>query len=417
LINKSDDNIDCDYLIKASTIYEGDREELIDVILNPSLRKHWDFFLQDVNSTSNVNKTENFNVKFVLPTNDLMSTICKNYETPNNISIEIFKYIDNKKNIYIMFRQKKTSYPNSASLASNSEKIFINEFLLFELFVMVPIKDIDEEKTLIIFLTNYDHIKYNKNLISIPLFLRQKIKEERLNILGTLKEYISSNLFKLKKEDFEKIGDSPKNLNKNLSINFLPNKKVSFLNNLNKNDILINEDHSSSNNQTNSDLIMETVRSFKSFDNLEDDLEKIEQNNNPYSIITYGERISLEERFPGYLRNPQGGVECRNYEELSTQDGIILEVMKRAGKQLLEGKNIVSVSLPVRIFEARSTLHRISDNWGTGSKYFNKIANLSNPIERMKNYIAFAISGLHMGIKQLKPFNPILGETYQVRNN
>jgi hypothetical protein len=282
---------------------------------------------------------------------------------------------------------------------------------------MVPIKDIDEEKTLIIFLTNYDHIKYNKNLISIPLFLRQKIKEERLNILGTLKEYISSNLFKLKKEDFEKIGDSPKNLNKNLSINFLPNKKVSFLNNLNKNDILINEDHSSSNNQTNSDLIMETVRSFKSFDNLEDDLEKIEQNNNPYSIITYGERISLEERFPGYLRNPQGGVECRNYEELSTQDGIILEVMKRAGKQLLEGKNIVSVSLPVRIFEARSTLHRISDNWGTGSKYFNKIANLSNPIERMKNYIAFAISGLHMGIKQLKPFNPILGETYQVRNN
>jgi len=99
---------------------------------------------------------------------------------------------------------------------------------------------------------------------------------------------------------------------------------------------------------------------------------------------------------------------------------MIQEKIKAAvaeAKQLLEGKNIVSVSLPVRIFEARSTLHRISDNWGTGSKYFNKIANLSNPIERMKNYIAFAISGLHMGIKQLKPFNPILGETYQVRNN
>ena len=37
--------------------------------------------------------------------------------------------------------------------------------------------------------------------------------------------------------------------------------------------------------------------------------------------------------------------------------------MKQAGKQLYEGKNMVSISLPVRIFEPRSTLERICDWW------------------------------------------------------
>lgn len=32
----------------------------------------------------------------------------------------------------------------------------------------------------------------------------------------------------------------------------------------------------------------------------------------------------------------------------------------------------------------------------------------------MKNVITFAIAGLYNGCKQLKPFNPILGETFQV---
>ena len=140
--------------------------------------------------------------------------------------------------------------------------------------------------------------------------------------------------------------------------------------------------------------------------------EKI--NINPNSIITNGIPIPLEERLKSYIRNPEGGVECKNYEELHSQDGIILDMMKRAGKQLLEGKNIVGISLPVKIFEPRSTLTRLMDIWGTGYKYFNQAAEISNPLERMKIIITMAMSGLHMNAKQTKPFNPILGETYEV---
>jgi hypothetical protein len=134
---------------------------------------------------------------------------------------------------------------------------------------------------------------------------------------------------------------------------------------------------------------------------------------NPKSFLTKGKRLSLEARFPGYVRNPEGGVECRNMPELRCSDGIILEVMKRAGQQLLEGKQLIGVSLPVRIFEPRSTIVRLTDLWGSGPLYLNKAAKCRDPIERMKMIIAFSISGIHTNIKQLKPFNPILGETYE----
>lgn len=37
----------------------------------------------------------------------------------------------------------------------------------------------------------------------------------------------------------------------------------------------------------------------------------------------------------------------------------------------------------------------------------------SNPVERLKYAIAFVFAGLHIGITQRKPFNPILGETLE----
>lgn len=63
----------------------------------------------------------------------------------------------------------------------------------------------------------------------------------------------------------------------------------------------------------------------------------------------------------------------------------------------MEGRGIVAVSLPVRIFEKRSMVERICDLWCTGPVFLRKAAieTLSNPIERMKYVISFVISGMH----------------------
>ncbi|KAM3139836.1 hypothetical protein pb186bvf_008078 [Paramecium bursaria] len=120
----------------------------------------------------------------------------------------------------------------------------------------------------------------------------------------------------------------------------------------------------------------------------------------------------LEERKPGYRRFKEGGVECFNREEIRSQDGLVIDLMRQAGRQLMEGKNIISVSLPVRIFEARSMIERVCDWWGFHPIYLELAAN-SDPIERFKLVITMVLAGLYNGARQKKPFNPILGETFQ----
>ena len=43
----------------------------------------------------------------------------------------------------------------------------------------------------------------------------------------------------------------------------------------------------------------------------------------------------------------------------------------------------------------------------------NEAIKYKDPLERFKNVIAFTVAGLHLCTGQLKPFNPILGETLQ----
>ncbi len=51
-----------------------------------------------------------------------------------------------------------------------------------------------------------------------------------------------------------------------------------------------------------------------------------------------------------------------------------MDLLKKVGTTLLEGKGIVAISLPVRIFEPRSTLERITDNWGSLPVYLRLAA-------------------------------------------
>lgn len=79
----------------------------------------------------------------------------------------------------------------------------------------------------------------------------------------------------------------------------------------------------------------------------------------------------------------------------------------------MEGKGVVAISLPVRLFEKRSALERICDLWTTGPIFLLEAARSEDSIERLKRCITFFISGLHMSVEMRKPFNPIIGETFE----
>ena len=72
------------------------------------------------------------------------------------------------------------------------------------------------------------------------------------------------------------------------------------------------------------------------------------------------------------------------------------------------------VSLKIRLFEPKSVLQRVPEYWSTLPTFLTPTYNKDmSPIERMKNIMTLAISGLYLTTKQLKPFNPLICETFE----
>ena len=83
-------------------------------------------------------------------------------------------------------------------------------------------------------------------------------------------------------------------------------------------------------------------------------------------------------------------------------------------KQILLAAFGNKISLLIRLFEPKCVLQRVGDYWSFANKY---LVQASNPdithLERFKLVVTFGMSGLYIPSKQLKPFNPLLGETFQ----
>ena len=131
-----------------------------------------------------------------------------------------------------------------------------------------------------------------------------------------------------------------------------------------------------------------------------------------FEVLKKLKGITKEEILAGVERQNTGELKCVDKEVLDKQKGIVGEMIKKIMQSIAEGRGIVGVSLPVRIFEPRSLLERIVDWWVFAPNFLNK-AYLLDPVSRMKAVMAFALSGLYVSVSQIKPFNPLLGETYQ----
>ncbi len=84
-------------------------------------------------------------------------------------------------------------------------------------------------------------------------------------------------------------------------------------------------------------------------------------------------------------------------------------IIKQLGSNLVSGKSVMNMSLPVEIFDKRSMLDVIADTLGFLPHYLTRAAKESNPVERMK-LVACAFMFISATCPNIeKPFNPILG--------
>ena len=84
-------------------------------------------------------------------------------------------------------------------------------------------------------------------------------------------------------------------------------------------------------------------------------------------------------------------------------------------QNILESKSILNISLPVFMFDKRT----LQMGWAHEQKLapiiLSKAAFSNDKIERLKWVTTYLMSFLHFSVIQIKPFNPIIGETFQCR--
>ena len=90
--------------------------------------------------------------------------------------------------------------------------------------------------------------------------------------------------------------------------------------------------------------------------------------------------------------------------------GMLSDLIKQILKVVLGHK----ISLNVKLFEPSSLSRTLLNYFSFIPKFILPASNPSiNPLDRMKYVISLGISGLYINAKQLKPFNPLISETFQ----
>jgi hypothetical protein len=99
--------------------------------------------------------------------------------------------------------------------------------------------------------------------------------------------------------------------------------------------------------------------------------------------------------------------------KIKMQSSVLKLVLARMGRNMLTGKGIMNISLPIEIFGTDSNLERIARGYIYAPRFLEPASLCTDPIRRLQLVFCFGL-GFSLGyIKMEKPFNPILGETFQ----
>jgi hypothetical protein len=73
---------------------------------------------------------------------------------------------------------------------------------------------------------------------------------------------------------------------------------------------------------------------------------------------------------------PTGGYKSEDWEQIKAQREVAWDLIKQMGQNLTNGRSIINVTMPARIFEPRSYLQRIADGWCYAPIYLTQAANI-----------------------------------------
>ena len=90
-------------------------------------------------------------------------------------------------------------------------------------------------------------------------------------------------------------------------------------------------------------------------------------------------------------------------------------LVEKLGKNILHGKSVLNISFPVFIFDKRTLQMAFAFEQKLAPLFLTKAFFSNDKIERLKWVTTYLIASMHFCVSQIKPFNPIIGETFQCK--
>ena len=145
---------------------------------------------------------------------------------------------------------------------------------------------------------------------------------------------------------------------------------------------------------------------------MKSEILKEEEKKNPYIFeFPYEDEWMLD-----YVSQPEKpGLLYKNEEAKKKIYKTAKYLVTKMGKNILTGKSILNVSFPVFIFDKRTLHQAFCHEHRLAPYYLTRAAYSPDVLERLKWVTVHLISFLHLTTTQVKPFNPIIGETFQCR--
>lgn len=145
------------------------------------------------------------------------------------------------------------------------------------------------------------------------------------------------------------------------------------------------------------------------YHNEQEDLK--ENDEIPYSSLYHQHIITQFMRVSG-----KEGLQFNNLPVLDIQKKQMQRYVSKIGVNIMSKSALLNITLPIAIFDQRSLLEVFAHQYILSPYYLEKAGVINdNPIEVLKLTTAFFISQLHLSVTQLKPCNPLIGETFQCK--
>ena len=117
-----------------------------------------------------------------------------------------------------------------------------------------------------------------------------------------------------------------------------------------------------------------------------------------------------------YTNNPEkAGLLYTNEEGKNIGYRAVKYLIAKFTQNIMKSKSILNISLPVFMFDKRTLQSAFAYEQKLAPLLLTKAAYSIDKFERIKWVTSYLMSFLHFSVIQLKPFNPIIGETFQCR--